>query len=108
MPKITFIEAEGRELTVDAPVGLSILDIAEQNKIALEGACDGALACATCHIVVDPDWYNKLPPAREEEEDILDLVFGLTPTSRLGCQLMMTEELDGLVIKIPPSSRNIR
>lgn len=107
MPKITFIEADGQSRTVDAPVGLSILEIARQNDVALEGACDGALACSTCHVVIDPSWYSKLTPAREDEEDMLDLVFGLTPTSRLGCQLMMTEDLDGLIVKIPANSRNI-
>ena len=65
------------------------------------------MACSTCHVVVDSDWYSKLPAPSEEEEDLLDLVFGLTRTSRLGCQVTMTEALDGLTVKLPSRSRNL-
>jgi 2Fe-2S ferredoxin len=107
MPKIKFIQTDGQTMEVEAPVGLSILEIAHRNQIDLEGACEGSLACSTCHIVVDSEWYDLLPAATEDEEDMLDLAFGLTHTSRLGCQVIMTEELDGLKVRIPSGTRNM-
>ena len=89
MPHMTFVTPQGERITVEAPVGLSVLEIAHQNNIDLEGACEGSLACSTCHVIVDSEWYDTLPDAQEEEEDMLDLAFGLTHTSRLGCQIIM-------------------
>ena len=106
MPVIHFITPEGEKKTIEAPLGLSILEIAHRNNIALEGACEGALACSTCHVVVSPEWFSKLEAASEDEEDMLDLAFGLTDTSRLGCQIIMNAELDGLVLHLPKSTRN--
>ena len=107
MPKMVFIERDGARREVDAPLGLSVLEIAHRNDIDIEGACEGSLACSTCHIIVDPEWYELLKEASEDEEDMLDLAFGLTPTSRLGCQIVMTEELDGLTVRLPTSTRNL-
>ncbi len=107
MPKLTFIDRDGNRHEIEAPVGLSVLEIAHRNKIDLEGACEGSLACSTCHVVVDPEDYERLSEASEDEEDMLDLAFGLTATSRLGCQIMMTEELDGLRVSLPTGSRNM-
>jgi 2Fe-2S ferredoxin len=107
MPKISFIHQDGTKQEIEAPAGLSILEIAHQNNIDLEGACEGSLACSTCHVVVDPEWFEILPEVSEDEEDMLDLAFGLTQTSRLGCQIIMTEELDGLVVKLPAATRNM-
>lgn len=104
---MTFIIADGSRNEVDAPEGLSVLEIAHRNKIDLEGACEGSLACSTCHIIVDPDWYERLAAAEEDEEDMLDLAFGLTSTSRLGCQIIMKQELDGLVVSVPAATRNM-
>ena len=101
MPKMTFVENDGTEKEVDAPLGLSVLEIAQRNDIDIEGACEGSLACATCHVVINPSWYGKLEEVSEDEEDMLDLAFNLTETSRLGCQLIITEELDGLKVKLP-------
>ncbi|WP_085909366.1 ferredoxin family 2Fe-2S iron-sulfur cluster binding protein [Kiloniella majae] len=101
MPKMTFVENDGTENEVDAPLGLSVLEIAQRNDIDIEGACEGSLACATCHVVIDPSWYGKLEEVSEDEEDMLDLAFNLTETSRLGCQLIISEELDGLKVKLP-------
>lgn len=106
MPKMTFIETDGTRREVDAPLGLSILEVARRHNIDLEGACEGSLACSTCHIVVDSQWYDLLPDASEDEEDMLDLAFGLTKTSRLGCQIRITEELDGLTVRLPGGSNN--
>ena len=107
MPKMTFIKTDGTRVEVDAPVGLSVLEIAHRNDIDIEGACEGSLACSTCHVVIDPEWYDTLPEASEDEEDMLDLAFGLTRTSRLGCQIIMTEELDGLTVSLPAGTRNL-
>jgi 2Fe-2S ferredoxin len=107
MPKMTFIERDGTRREVDAPIGLSVLEIAHKHGIDLEGACEGSLACSTCHIVVDAEWYELLKEATEDEEDMLDLAFGLQQTSRLGCQIIMTEELDGLTVSLPSGVRNM-
>lgn len=101
MPKMVFIETDGTRREVDAPLGLSVLEVARRHDIDLEGACEGSLACSTCHVIVTPEWYDLLPDAAEDEEDMLDLAFGLTKTSRLGCQIRITEELDGLTVKLP-------
>ncbi len=107
MPTMTFIYPDGEEKTVDAPNGVSVLEIAHKNHIPLEGACEGSLACSTCHVVVEEGYYNKLDEASEDEEDMLDLAFGLTHTSRLGCQIMMSDELDGLRVSLPSATRNM-
>ena len=107
MPKMVFIERDGARREVDAPLGLSVLEIAHRNKIDIEGACEGSLACSTCHVIVDPEWYELLKEASEDEEDMLDLAFGLTHTSRLGCQIVMTDELDGLTVTLPAATRNM-
>lgn len=107
MPKISFLYSDGNKKEVDAPIGLSVLEIAHQNNIDLEGACEGSLACSTCHVIVDSEWFDILPEATEDEQDMLDLAFGLTHTSRLGCQIIITEELDGLVVKLPSATRNM-
>lgn len=107
MPKMVFIERDGTRKEVEAPLGLSVLEIAHRNNVDIEGACEGSLACATCHVVVDADWYEKLNEASEDEEDMLDLAFGLTRTSRLGCQLIITEALDGLTVSLPGASANM-
>ncbi len=107
MPKMTFIDRDGSRREVDAPLGLSVLEIAHRNDIDIEGACEGSLACSTCHVIVDPDWFDLLKDATEDEEDMLDLAFGLTQTSRLGCQIIMSDELDGLTVKLPAATRNL-
>jgi 2Fe-2S ferredoxin len=105
---MTFISPDGQtRKEVEAPVGLSVLEIAHRNGVSLEGACEGSLACSTCHVVVEPNWFDLLKDPTEDEEDMLDLAFGLTQTSRLGCQIIMTEELDGLIVRLPAGSRNM-
>jgi 2Fe-2S ferredoxin len=104
---MTFIDRDGTPREVDAPIGQSVLEIAHNNDIDIEGACEGSLACSTCHVIVDADWYELLKDASEDEEDMLDLAFGLTQTSRLGCQIIMTEELDGLTVTLPKATRNL-
>lgn len=108
MPKVTFICPDGTRKTIDAKAGTSLLEIAHSNGLQneLEGACEGGLACSTCHVIVSPEWFNKLSEAEEAEEDMLDLAYDLQETSRLGCQIVMTEDLDGLEVTIPGASRN--
>lgn len=106
MPKMTFIENDGARREVEAPLGLSVLEVAHKHGVDIEGACEGSLACSTCHVIVEPEWFELLPDASEDEEDMLDLAFGLSKTSRLGCQLIITEELDGLTVRLPAGSRN--
>ena len=107
MPKMTFIERDGVRREVEAANGLSVLEIAHRHGIDIEGACEGSLACSTCHVIVDPEWYELLKTATEDEEDMLDLAFGLTQTSRLGCQIIMSDELDGLTVTLPSATRNM-
>jgi ferredoxin, 2Fe-2S len=107
MPMITFIERDGTPHEVEAPLGLSVLEVAHRNGIDIEGACEGSLACSTCHVIVDPEWYDLLKEASEDEEDMLDLAFNLSQTSRLGCQIIITEELDGLTVRLPAAARNL-
>ncbi len=108
MAKITFKWGNGESKTVDAPNGISLLEVAHKNDVPLEGACEGSLACSTCHLIIeDESRYQGLPAAKEEEEDMLDLAFGLTMTSRLGCQIMVSDALDGLVVRLPEATRNM-
>jgi 2Fe-2S ferredoxin len=104
---MTFIERDGTRRDVEAPLGLSVLEIAHKHGVDIEGACEGSLACSTCHVIVDPAWSGKLAKATEDEEDMLDLAFGLERTSRLGCQIVITEALDGLVVRLPAATRNV-
>lgn len=106
--QVTFTdEKDGSVTTVNAPVGESLLEVAHKNDIDLEGACEGSLACSTCHVIVeDETYYNKLPEPDDDENDMLDLAFGLTDTSRLGCQVIAKPELDGMHVKIPSATRN--
>lgn len=108
MVQIHFRFADGNLKTVDAPLGISLLEVAHKNEIPLEGACEGSLACSTCHIIIeDQAVFDELPSATEDEEDMLDLAFGLTHTSRLGCQIMVTEALEGIIVKLPEATRNM-
>lgn len=104
MPRLTFLPMNQ---TVEVEEGTSVLEAAHENDVALEGACEGSLACSTCHVIVDPAWHDKLAEASDDEEDMLDQAFGLTATSRLGCQLIMNDEMDGLIVTIPEYSKNI-
>jgi 2Fe-2S ferredoxin len=107
MPKVIFIDENDQEIEIEAPEGISILEVAHRNNIDLEGACEGSLACSTCHVIVDSNYYDKLDEPVEEEEDMLDLAFGLTHTSRLGCQIIVSEEIDGIRVKLPSATRNM-
>lgn len=107
MPKVTFVVRDGSRVEIAAQEGLTLLEIARLHDIDIEGACEGSLACSTCHVIVDGDDFERLEEPSEDEEDMLDLAFGLTRTSRLGCQIVLTEELDGLTVALPRETRNM-
>ena len=107
MTLVRFLKADGTlDKEVEARTGERLLDVAWDAKQPLEGACEGAMACSTCHVIVDKQDFERLPPASEEEEDLLDLAAHATRTSRLACQIMITEELGELTVRVPPSARN--
>ncbi len=102
MPIIHVTTVEGEALELQADSGRSVMEVVKANDLPMLAACGGALACATCHVIVDPDWYDRLQPPSEDEEDLLDTAHGLTSTSRLGCQILMREELDGIRVCLTP------
>ncbi len=106
MPKITFVAPGGRETVVEVAAGTSVLQAAWDNGIDIEGACEGAMACSTCHVYVDRDHFDLLSNPSEEEEDLLDLAWGVRPTSRLGCQVTVVEEIDGMTLTTPAETNN--
>ncbi len=109
MTLVRFISADGRTVQeVDAPAGERLLDIAQAHGQPLEGTCEGQMACSTCHVIVDPEDFAALPPASEEEEDLLDLASHVTRTSRLACQIWLTGALERLTVRIPGGSRNMQ
>ncbi|KAI9751395.1 MAG: mitochondrial matrix iron-sulfur protein [Lichina confinis] len=106
---VAFVDKEGQEHTFEVAKGDNLLDIAQANDLEMEGACGGSCACSTCHVIVDDqDMYDKVPEPDDEENDMLDLAFGLTETSRLGCQVKMAPELDGMRVRLPSMTRNMQ
>ncbi|KAK7189758.1 2fe-2s iron-sulfur cluster binding domain protein [Paraphaeosphaeria sporulosa] len=106
---VTFITKEGTSHTFAVADGDNLLDIAQDNDLEMEGACGGSCACSTCHVIVESeDMYNKMEEPDDDENDMLDLAFGLQETSRLGCQVKMSRELDGLVVRLPSMTRNLQ
>jgi ferredoxin len=108
MVRITFITAKGERVEAAAKLGDNLLDVAQAADMPLEGTCEGQMACSTCHVIVAKDWFGKLPRASEDEEDMLDLAAGVTRTSRLSCQIVLGEELDGIEVRIPGESRDMQ
>jgi len=104
---VRFFRADGSlDKEVEAEPGQRLLDVAWAAREPLEGACEGVMACSTCHVIVDEADFEKLPPASEEEEDLLDLAAHATRTSRLACQIMLSEDMATLNVRIPPEARN--
>jgi len=102
MAKITYIEHNGKSHVVEVPKELTVMEGAVQNNIpGIDADCGGSCACATCHVYVDDKWFDKLPKKEDAEEDMLDMAFEPKKLSRLSCQITTTEELDGLVVKMP-------
>jgi ferredoxin-2, mitochondrial len=114
---VTFVTSDGDRTTLQVNAGDSLLDVAHEHDIDLEGtspsstdkgACEGSLACSTCHVIVAPEYYDKMEEPTDEENDMLDLAPGLTETSRLGCQVIMSKEFDGMVVTLPNATRNVQ
>ena len=102
MPKITYIEHSGKKHTIDVANGLSIMEGAVQNNIqGIDADCGGAMACATCHVYVKEEWFNNLPQKEQGEEDMLDMAFEPKKNSRLSCQILVSKEIDGIVVDLP-------
>ncbi|KAK3171497.1 mitochondrial matrix iron-sulfur protein [Lepraria neglecta] len=107
--RVTFIDKEGEEHKFEVATGDNLLDIAQSEELEMEGACGGSCACSTCHVIVEnEEMYDKMEEPDDDENDMLDLAFGLTETSRLGCQVKMNKELDGLRVKLPSMTRNLQ
>jgi ferredoxin len=109
MTRVRFVSADGHQASeVEGAAGDRLLDLAQADGQPLEGTCEGQMACSTCHVVVDPADWAKLPPANESEEDMLDLAAGATRYSRLACQIFLAADLDELTVRIPAESRNMQ
>ena len=107
MTLVRFFRADGTlDKEVDAEAGQRLLDVAWAARQPLEGACEGVMACSTCHVIVEAEDFEKLPVASEEEEDLLDLAAHATRTSRLACQILLTDQMQYLSVRIPPEARN--
>ena len=106
--KIEFVTARGSVVSAEAAPGDNLLRVAQAAGLPLEGTCEGQMACSTCHVVVAPEWFDRLDAASEEEEDMLDLAAGVARTSRLSCQIDLSENLDGLSVTIPADSHDMR
>ena len=107
MPLVRFLKADGSlDKEVDAKPGQRLLDVAWAGREPLEGACEGVMACSTCHVIVEPEDFDELPPASEEEEDLLDLAAYATRTSRLACQIVLTQDMESLTVRVPPGAKN--
>ena len=106
--KVHFRDSKGNLIkTIEGNEGDSILDLAHEHDIDLEGACEGSVACSTCHVILPPEYYDLLPEPEDDENDMLDMAFGLTDTSRLGCQVLLKRELDGITCTLPAATRNM-
>ena len=102
MPKITYIEHKGKAHTIDVPNGLTVMEGAVQNDIpGIDADCGGSMACATCHVYVKEEWFDKLKKKEDGEEDMLDMAYEPNKFSRLSCQLIVSDELEGLVVNLP-------
>ena len=105
---VCFVTADGDKVEVSATAGTRLLELAQGAGMPLEGTCEGQMACSTCHVIVTDQWFAQLPDASADEEDMLDLAAGVQRTSRLSCQIELTEKLDGLTVHIPGISRDMQ
>ncbi|GAO56707.1 MULTISPECIES: 2Fe-2S iron-sulfur cluster-binding protein [unclassified Novosphingobium] len=108
MVRVTFVTPENERVVVDGAEGQRLLELGQNAGMPLEGTCEGQMACSTCHVIVAPDWFDRLPAAVDDEEDMLDLAAGVSRTSRLSCQILLTADLDGLEVRIPAEARDMQ
>ena len=106
--EVHFVTGSGERVSAQATVGISLLEAAQAAGMPIEGTCEGQMACSTCHVIVAAEWFARLVPASEDEEDMLDLAAGVVRTSRLSCQIELTPALDGLEVRIPGEARNMQ
>ena len=106
MPLVVFVSPGGERREINAPSGETVLEIGWANDVDIEGACEGCMACSTCHVIVQGDWFDKLDEPSEDEDDMLDLAWGVGPRSRLGCQIIITDALDGIELTLPAETNN--
>jgi ferredoxin, 2Fe-2S len=105
--RLVIVDRAGVTRELNGPVGVSLMQVAKTNGIDMEGACEGCMACSTCHVIIEKEWFARLPKPAEAEVDMLDLTYGVGPTSRLGCQITLTAALDGLTVRLPQTTRNM-
>ncbi len=108
MVRVTFVTPENERVVADGAEGQRLLELGQNAGMPLEGTCEGQMACSTCHVIVAPDWFDRLPGAVDDEEDMLDLAAGVSRTSRLSCQIVLTADLDGLEVRIPAEARDMQ
>jgi len=108
MVRVTFTTAKGEKIVAEGPAGQRLLELGQGAGMPLEGTCEGQMACSTCHVIVSAEWFAKLAPASDDEEDMLDLAAGVTRTSRLSCQIELTDMLDGLEVRIPEEAHDMQ
>ena len=108
MVRVTFVSAEGARIEALGQDGQRLLELGQNAGLPLEGTCEGQMACSTCHVIVASEWFDRLEPAVEDEEDMLDLAAGVTRTSRLSCQIVLTAALDGLEVRVPEEARDMQ
>ena len=108
MIDICFVTADGQKVQAQAEPGTRLLEVAQAAGMPLEGTCEGQMACSTCHVVIAPEWFDRLPPASPDEEDMLDLAAGVRRTSRLSCQIVLDQALAGIEVRIPGESRDMQ
>ena len=108
MVSVCFLTADGAKVQANGAAGVRLLEVAQGKGMPLEGTCEGQMACSTCHVIVSQEWFDLLPPASDDEEDMLDLAAGVSRTSRLSCQIVLNDQLDGLEVRIPGESRDMQ
>ena len=107
MIRVRFLTAYGQEIEAMADAGQTLLDVGQAAGLPLEGTCEGQMACSTCHVILEASWFDRLPRASEDEEDMIDLAAGATRHSRLSCQIILADDMDGLAVRLPVESHNI-
>ena len=108
MIRVRFLTANGQEIEAMADAGQTLLDVGQAAGLPLEGTCEGQMACSTCHVILEASWFDRLPRASEDEEDMIDLAAGATRYSRLACQIVLDDTLDGLEVRLPEEARNMQ
>ncbi|MAF29416.1 MAG: 2Fe-2S ferredoxin [Croceicoccus sp.] len=107
MVRVTFVTPKGDKVEANGKAGSTLLEIGQAAGMPLEGTCEGQMACSTCHVIVAGDWFSRLSVASDDEEDMLDLAAGAGPTSRLACQILVDQDLDGVVVRVPDTAHDM-